>query len=125
MVAVFIGQMWYWYLALFHQRNPLDLPTEQQQVTIDGEFIHFDIPYCLKTRVQLEITRSFVDGVRYTAPTEYPHDMPMGCHVASLSVPIPSTLAAGEYHMETVVHMQVNPFARREARWETVLFSIE
>lgn len=91
------------------ERKMVDPPTENvmvgQTVTIVGKICS------TRTVPQLEISRSFVDGVIFMIPTGSDENrvIPAGCYEFKRKLRIPNNLPPGTYNQHTDVTVRINP----------------
>jgi len=123
---VFIIITWavlmYWWLRpykIIEIKSAVPLEAEVKQGT-DLEYI---LDYCKYTDLIPSVTRRFVDGIIYAVPSSGV-GLKKGCGKVVLSIPVPKTLPAGVYHLETNLSYQVNPIRNIKLEYSTGLFTV-
>lgn len=77
-------------------------------VVSPGEFVHYTARYCLYTDVVPTVRRYFIDGIEYKAQ-EDSFGLHKGCNTTQVSIHIPETLNAGNYHLRVESDYHMNP----------------
>jgi hypothetical protein len=73
-----------------------------------GEMVYYTADYCKYGNFSATVTRSFINSLIYVAPSIITN-RPTGCNSLVFGVIIPKELPIGEYYMEQIYKIQVNP----------------
>jgi len=95
----------------------------QNKVVRSGDHVLYEVDYCKNMSLSARISRSFEDGLIYTAP-DIDNDAGAGCHKKLISVYVPRALPPGIYNIKNTYIYQVNPIRTVEATAITEKFEV-
>lgn len=106
-ILIILVGIWevYPYKPLVITRQPM--PVTPHTVSA-GQQIHLEVDYCKNINLPTEVSRVFIDGLIYAAPTITTNN-PLGCHSATALVLIPEGLPPGNYTIKQTFVYKVNP----------------
>lgn len=88
-----------------------------------GELLTYKVDYCKFTDLSAQVTKSFVNDIIYTMPTQLgTHGK--GCGVEYISVITPKELPQGDYFLKIKFVYQVNPMREMKVEVKTEQFTI-
>lgn len=103
----------YW---LFYPYQPLvflNHPFEVTQTSVmPGDLLTYHTDYCKNSHIPAIVTRSFVDGIKYTEPSTVSNNQ-TGCHELYPTLPVPN-IPPGNYYLKITYLYQVNPIRQIE-----------
>jgi hypothetical protein len=110
LMMVLILTVGYWmiypYKTVVFLNHPFEISPETLVVKA-GQNITYHTDYCKYTTLPATVTRSFVDGVKYSTPPTIANNAP-GCHELFPSLLVPN-LPPGTYYLRNIYQYQVNP----------------
>jgi hypothetical protein len=123
MVLILTVGFWmiYPYPTLVFLNQPFEI-TPDTLIVKPGQNITYHVDYCKYTTLPAIVSRSFIDGVKYSVPQTIATN-PAGCHEIFPSLQAPN-LPPGTYYLKNSYQYQVNPIRIITVEATTSAFTI-
>ena len=88
-----------------------------------GGYLQMHRVSCKYTDLPIRVSRQFIDGIVYQVP-EFMTNIPKGCHDNIEYVFVPETLPIGDYHINAVLTVRVNPIRTMTFTVKSPVFTV-
>ena len=119
---ILIGSYWLFYPYKILEFSDPVFPVLTKTVKA-GEQVQYRARYCKYMPIGFTVTRKFIDGIIYTVPSVESNN-PTGCHDNVVYIEVPKNIPAGEFTLEMLYRVKINPIRTIDIIMNTEKFNV-